>query len=256
MGCDSIFIVSVCLCVSLFNSLHDPYMASHDVLDGSIPVDEEPCAIPGMDIHSGAWWWPASPECVCATIFEMQTTVPVLSMSLVGLPSPSWDASVKKVTSVSWVARGRPCRTAGDAHQATSCRTHWGTVILSDQFPVLWHHAVVAHHWTGQNRNLPRRTSSAINTTMPSNLCRSRAVMTGFVIQCWWTDWILRRIFSRGANVNCRVLNCIPRNWKSWLGVRSNFSKLMTHPSCWNRVMVISACSWACFGDSAWISQK
>ena len=96
MGCDSIFIVSVCLCVSLFNSLHNPYMASHDVLDGSILVDEEPCAIPGTDIHSGAWWWPASPECVCGTIFEMQTTVPVLSMSLVGLPSPSWTHPWRK----------------------------------------------------------------------------------------------------------------------------------------------------------------
>ena len=193
--------------------------------------------------------------CMCDDLWDADHC-PCIEHEPSWAPQPELDASVKKVTSISWVARGRPCRTAGDAHQATSCRTHWGTVILSDQFPVLWHHAVVAHHWTGQRRNLPRRTSSAINTTMPSNLCRSRAVMTGFIIQCWWTDWILRRIFSRGANVNCRVLNCIPRNWKSWLGVRSNFSKLMTHPSCWNRVMVISACSWACFGDSAWISQK
>ena len=63
---------------------------------------------------------------------------------------------------------------------------HWGTVILSDQFPVLWHQAVAAHHWTG--RSLPRGTSVAMSTTMPSNLCRSQAVMTGLIIQCLWTD--------------------------------------------------------------------
>ena len=89
------------------------------------------------------WWRPASPERWCAMIFEMQTTVPVSSVTLTGL-----DASVKRLTSVSLVARGRPCRTAADDHHATSDSTHWGTVILLDQFPVLWHQAVAAHHWT------------------------------------------------------------------------------------------------------------
>ena len=28
--------------------------------------------------------------------------------------------------------------------------------------------------------------------------------MFGLGIQCWWTDWTLRRIFCRGATVNCR----------------------------------------------------
>ena len=60
-------------------------------------------------------------------------------------PQPELDASVKRVTSVSLAARGRPCRTAGDDHHATSDRTHCGTWIRSDQFPVLWHHAVAAH---------------------------------------------------------------------------------------------------------------
>ena len=74
-------------------------------------------------------------------------------------PQPELDASVKRVTSVSLVTRGRPCRTAGDDHHATSDRTHCGTWIRSDQFPVLWHHAVAAHHWTGRRRSRPRRTS-------------------------------------------------------------------------------------------------
>ena len=142
-------------------------------------------------------------------------------------PQPELDASVKRVTSISLVVRGRPCRTAGDAHQATSDSTHWGTVILSDQFPVLWHQAVAAHHWTGWRRSLPRGTSVAMNTTMPRNLYRLRAVMTGLVIQCWWIDWTLRRIFSRGATVNCRMLNCIPMNWTSWLGVRSDPAEIL-----------------------------
>ena len=137
---------------------------------------------------SQRWWRPASPECWCAIIFEMLTTVPVLSVSLTGLPSPNW-MHPWRVTSVSLVARERPCRTTGDAHQATSDSTHLGTVIRSVQLPVLWHHAVAAHHWTGWRQSLPRCTSEAMNTSMPSNLCRTRAVMFGLVIQCWWTDW-------------------------------------------------------------------
>ena len=76
----------------------------------------------------------------------------------------------------------------------------------------------------------------------------------------WWgcsssADWTLRRIFGRGATVNCRVLKCIPRNWNSWLGVRSDFSKLITHPSIGCSAMVISECIWVCSGESAQISQ-
>ena len=108
---------------------------------------------------SQRWWRPASPE------------------RWYWAPQPELDASVKRVTSISLVARGRPCRTAGVAHQATSDRTHWGTVILSDQFPVLWHQAVAAHHWTGLRWSLPHGTREAINTTMPSNLWRSQAVL-------------------------------------------------------------------------------
>ena len=203
------------------------------------------------------WWRPASPERLYVTILEMLTTVPESSMSLASwAPQPDLDASVNSVTSISWMVRGKPCRTTGDAHQATSCRTHWGTVILSVQSRVLWHQAVAAHRWIGWSLNLPGRTSLAMNTTMPSNLCRSLAVKIGLLIQCWWTDWTLRCIFGRGATVNCRVLKCIPRNWKSWLGVRSDFLKLITHPSLWSMEMVISECFWACSGDSARISQS
>ena len=127
-------------------------------------------------------------------------------------PQPELDASVKRVTSVSLAARGRPCRTAGDDHHATSDRTHCGTWIRSDQFPVLWHHAVAAHHWTGRRRSRPRRTSEAMNTNMPRSLCRSLAVIFGLAIQCWRTDWTFIRIFGRGATVKRRVLNCIPMN--------------------------------------------
>ena len=111
-------------------------------------------------------------------------------------PQPKLDASVKRVTSVSLAARGRPCRTAGDDHHATSDRTHCGTWIRSDQFPVLWHHAVAAHHWTGRRRSRPRRTSEAMNTNMPRSLCRSLAVIFGLAIQCWRTDWTFIRIFG------------------------------------------------------------
>ena len=131
-------------------------------------------------------------------------------------PQPELDASVKRVTSVSLVARGRPCRTAGDAHQATSDRTHWGTAIRWVQLPVLWHHAVAADLWIGRRRSLPRCTSEAMNTSMPSNLCRLRAVMFGLVIQCWWTDWTLRRIFGRAATVPPLWIECWTASW--WTG--------------------------------------
>ena len=171
-------------------------------------------------------------------------------------PQPELDASVKRVTSVSLVTRGRPCRTAGDDHHATSDRTHCGTWIRSDQFPVLWHHAVAAHHWTGRRRSRPRRTSEAMNTSMPRSLCKSLAV------SC--SDWSssadeLTGPFdasSVGAPLKRRVLNCIPMNWKSWLGVRSNFSKLMIQPRNWSTLMVVWACSWTCSGVSAQISQS
>ena len=148
-------------------------------------------------------------------------------------PQPELEASVKRVISVSLAARGRPCRTAGDAHQATSDRTHWGTVIRLDQLPVLWHYAVAAHHWSARRWSLPRRTSKAMNTNMPRSLCRSLAVMFRSVIQCWWTYWTLRRIFGRGATVNCQVLNCIPMNWKV-LTSRSWWSSQETGAHWWS----------------------
>ena len=74
-------------------------------------------------------------------------------------PQPELDTSGKRVTSISLVAKGRPCRTFGDAQ------------------------------WTGRRRSLPRCTSEAINTNKPSNLYRSQAVMFGLVIQCWWMVW-------------------------------------------------------------------
>ena len=139
-------------------------------------------------------------------------------------PQPELDASVNSVTSVSCVAKGRPCRTAGDAHQATSCRTYWGTVILSVQFPVLWHHDVAAQHWIGRSLNLPWSTSVAINTTMPSNLWRSRAVMMGLLIQCWWTDLDLEMHFRQGHHCKMSSVEMHFQKLKSWLGVRSDFS--------------------------------
>ena len=49
---------------------------------------------PGTSDEAGSlsqrWWRPASPERWCTTIFEMLTTVPELSVSLTGLPSPNW----------------------------------------------------------------------------------------------------------------------------------------------------------------------
>ena len=118
-------------------------------------------------------------------------------------PQPKLDASVKRVTSTSLAARGRPCRIAGDAHQATSDRTHWGTVIRSYQLPVLWHHAAAAHHWTGWRWSLPRHTSKAMNTNMLRSLCRFLAVMFGSVIQCWWMDWTLEWMSQSGCRHLC-----------------------------------------------------
>ena len=110
-------------------------------------------------------------------------------------PQPELDASVKRVTSVSLAARGRPCRTAGDDHHATSDRTHCGTWIRSDQFPVLWHHAVAAHHWTGRRRSRPRRTNEAMNTSTPRSLCRSLAVMFG-LDPCGLDPWVNKTLSS------------------------------------------------------------
>ena len=141
------------------------------------------------------------------------------------LEGPSWTVETR-TGGVSLEARGRPCRTAGDYHQATSDRTHWGTLILSDQLPVLWHQAVATHHWTGWRRSPPRGTTVAMNTTMPSNLYRSQAVMMGLVIQCWWTDWTFETHLWQGRH--CELSNVELHPYE--LEVLSDFSKLMIQP--------------------------
>ena len=166
----------------------------------------------------------------------MLTTVPVSSVSLTGLPSPNWTHLWRELLPSPW---WRGVDLAELLGMTTMPPLTEPTVELESgrtNFPV---HAVAAHHWTGRRRSRPRRTSEAMNTSMPRSLCRSLAVMFGLAIQCWWTDWTFTRIFGRGATVKRRVLNCIPMNWKSWLGVRTDFSKLMIQPRNWRTLMVV-----------------
>ena len=121
----------------------------------------------------------------------------------------------------------RPYGTAGDDHHAISERPtvelESGWTSSRSSGTMLWR-TTIGLEW---RRSRPRQTSEAMNISMPRSLRKSLAVMFRLVIQCWWTDWTFRRIFGRAPLVKRRVLNCIPMNWKSWLGVRSNFSKLM-----------------------------
>ena len=125
-------------------------------------------------------------------------------------PQPELDASMKRVISISLVARGRPCRTAGDAHQAPL--TEPTKELWSSRSSSLSSGTMLWRPTTGpeEDGSLPHCTSEAINSSMPSNLCRSQAVMFRLVIQCWWTDWTLRRIFGRGATVNCLSVELHP----------------------------------------------
>ena len=125
-------------------------------------------------------------------------------------PQPELDASMKRVISIFLVARGRPCRTAGDAHQAPL--TEPTKELWSSRSSSLSSGTMLWRPTTGpeEDGSLPRCTSEAINSSMPSNLCRSQAVMFRLVIQCWWTDWTLRRIFGRGATVNCLSVELHP----------------------------------------------
>ena len=109
----------------------------------------------------------------------------------------------------------------------------------------------------GEERSLLRRTSEAMNTNTPRNLCRSLAVMFRPVIQYWWMDWTLRRIFGRDATVKTLSVELPPDELeKSWLGTKSDFSHLMIQPRNWSTLMVVWACSLACSGVSALISQS
>ena len=133
-------------------------------------------------------------------------------------PQPELDASVKRVTSVSLATRGRPCRTAGDAHQAplTEPTEELGSGRTSSRSSgtMLWRPTLEL----GEERSLLRRTSEAMNTNTPRNLCRSLAVMFGSVIQCRWMDWTLRRIFGRDATVKTSSVELPPDELeKSWL---------------------------------------
>ena len=122
---------------------------------------------------------------------------------------------------------GRPCRTARDDHHAISDRPtvelESGRTCSRSSGTMLWRPTIGLE----RRRSPPRQTSEAMNISMPRSLLKFLAMMFGLVIQCWWTDWAFRRIFGRAPLVKRRVLNCNPMNWKSWLGVRSNFSKLM-----------------------------
>ena len=180
---------------------------------------------PGISDEAGSlsqrWWRPASPERWRATIFEMLTTVPVLSVSLTGLHGSIREEShfcllggEGKTLQDCWRCPPghlwqyplRNCDPVGPAPDplAPCCGGSPLDRTKTESFP--------SYQWSHEHQHAQKF------------LCRSRAVMFGLVIQCRWTNWTLRRIFGRGANVNCRVLNCIPMNWKSWLGVRSDFS--------------------------------
>ena len=55
---------------------------------------------------------------------EVLTTVTELSVPLAGLPNPNWTHLCRESIPFPGRHEGKPCRTAGDDHQATSDRTH------------------------------------------------------------------------------------------------------------------------------------
>ena len=178
----------------------------------------------------------------------MLTTVPVSSLSLVGLPSPSWMHLWRAWPPFSLLWRedlagllDMPTRPlpAEPPEELWSCLSNSrssGTMLYwSETQSSRTYQRCHKHHYAQQPVQI---TGYADGVDHPVLM-----------------NWTLRRIFGRGATVNCQVLKSIPRNSKSWLGVRSDFSKLRAHPSLWSSVMVISECRWACSGDSAQINQ-
>ena len=163
---------------------------------------------------------------------------PVSSMNLTGSP-----ARTGRICAESYFRllgdEGRPCRTAGDDHHAISDRptvelesgrtssrssgTRFGGPLLD---------------WTKTEPSSPDQQSH--EHQHEHQQCKSLAVMFGLVLQCWWTDWTFRHIFGRAPLVKRRVLNCIPMNWKSWLGVRSRVDDLDKN---WSTLKVVWTCS-------------
>ena len=103
------------------------------------------------------------------------------------------------------MTRGRPCRTAGDDHHAISDRPtvelESGRNCSRSSGTMLWRPTI----GLDKDGAVLDRPAKPMNTSMPRSLRKSLAVMFGLVIQCWWTDWIFRRIFGRAPlwNVEC-----------------------------------------------------
>ena len=206
--------------------------------------------------HSGPQMRQEASHCVDDDLhlqnFYMLTTVLESSMSLVGLPSRSWTHLwTEWLRFPEWrgedlagllVMPTRPLLVE-PTEELWSCLSN-----SRSSGTMLWQPT------TGLVRVVTFHDVPALPWTPP---CPATCVD---LLLWWWgcsssADWTLRCIFGRGATVNCPVLKCIPRNWNSWLGVRSDFSKLITHPSLGCNAMVISECIWACSGDSAQINQ-
>ena len=181
---DPVLLVFVCSCISLFDGLNDPFadMTSHDVLYGSINLIS--LSIPMYDWTKHSLWY-----------------IWVKMGRYLGL----WSIR-EPVQIMPWLH----CDPVLLVFVCSWCSLWLDKLNLSLSIPmyedtppwrwVLWHHAVAAHHWTGQSLNLPWCTSVVMNTTMPSNLRRYLAVMMGLLIQCWLD---LEVHFRQSTTVNC-----------------------------------------------------
>ena len=206
---------------------------------------------PGTSAEAGSlslrWWRPASRERWCATIFEMLTTVPVSSVSLTGLPSLNWAHSWRESLPSPW-RRGvdlagllemptrppltEPTEELGSGR--TSSRSYgtmlWWPTTGPDEdevFPV-----IPVKPWTPRCREASTdpwlwcsdRSSSADERT--GLLDASLVGAPLWIVECWTAS---------------RWTGSLDLEW----GRRN-----------WSTLMVVWACSLACSGVSALISQS
>ena len=163
----------------------------------------------------------------------MLTTVPVLSVSLTGLPSPNWMHLWRELLPSPW----------------------WRGVDLAELLGMTTMPPLSEPTVELESGRTSSRSSGTMLWRPPIGLDEDGAVLAGpakpwtpacreVCADLWLlcSDWPssadeltgpLNAFSAGGPTVKRRVLNCIPMNWKSWLGVRSDFSKLMIQPRSW-----------------------
>ena len=135
-------------------------------------------------------------------------------------------------------------------------QTHCGTWIRSDQFPVLWHHAVAAHYWTETKTEPSSPDQRSPWTPACQKVCAN--------LWPWCSDWSSSTdeltgpldASSVGRHCETSSVELHPNELEVLTWCEIGLLEVDDLAKNWSILKVVWACSWACSGVSALISQS